>query len=72
MGGTVTILFSVNTITSVLLLAGVASAPTPAGFVPEVKSRLKIIFRSKTVDAPGASLAKAGMLRNQTQTQIQW
>ncbi len=51
---------SIHTIASALLLAGVVSAQTPAGFVPEVKDKLEIIFGSKTVDTPGASLAKAG------------
>ncbi len=54
-------LFSTNTIASVLLLTGVVSAQTPAGFVPEVKEKLEIIFGTKTVATPGASLAKAGM-----------
>ncbi len=51
---------SIYTIASALLFAGAVSAQTPAGFVPEVKDKLEITFGSKTVDTPGANLAKAG------------
>jgi len=52
--------FSITTVSSAFVLAGVALAQTPVGFVPEVKDKLEIVFGSKTVDSPGASLAKAG------------
>ena len=52
----------ITTIVSSLLLAGAVSAQTPVGFVPEVKEKLEIIFGTKVVDSPGASLSKAGML----------
>ncbi|KAK4152488.1 phosphatidylethanolamine-binding protein 4 [Chaetomidium leptoderma] len=52
-------LFSITTISSALLLASAVSAQTPAGFVPEVKDKLEILFGTKAVEAPGASLAKA-------------
>ncbi len=55
-----TMQLSIHTVASALLLVGVVSAQTPAGFVPEVKDKLEIIFGSKAVDTPGASLAKAG------------
>ncbi len=50
----------ITTIASSLLLAGVVSAQTPVGFMPEVKEKLEIIFGTKVVDSPGASLSKAG------------
>jgi hypothetical protein len=58
-------LFSI-TISSTLLLAGAVSAQTPVGFTPEVDDKLEIVFGTKTVETPGASLAKAGMLRPPT------
>ncbi|KAH6626532.1 phosphatidylethanolamine-binding protein [Chaetomium sp. MPI-SDFR-AT-0129] len=41
-----------------LLVAGIALAQTPAGFVPEVADKLEIVFGTKTVETPGASLEK--------------
>ncbi|KAK4039991.1 phosphatidylethanolamine-binding protein 4 [Parachaetomium inaequale] len=59
-------LFSITTISSALLLAGVVSAQTPAGFIPEVKDKLEIVFGAKTVETPGASLAKADTAKQPT------
>jgi hypothetical protein len=57
-------LVSVPTIAAALLLtSGLVSAQTPAGFVPEVKDKLEIIFGSKAVETAGAGLSKAGTLR---------
>ncbi|KAK4240934.1 phosphatidylethanolamine-binding protein 4 [Achaetomium macrosporum] len=59
-------LASISTIVSALLLAGVVSAQTPAGFVPEVKDKLEIIFGSKAVETPGASFTRAETARQPT------
>ena len=56
-------LLSITTLSSALLLAGAVSGQTPAGFTPEVKDKLEIVFGTKAVETPGASLAKAGMRR---------
>jgi phosphatidylethanolamine-binding protein len=45
----------------VALLAGLASAQTPAGFVPKVEAKLDVIFGTKAVATPGTALTKAGM-----------
>lgn len=48
------------TVGQILLLAGLSAAQTPEGFTPEVKDNLSVIFGTKAVTSPGASLAKAG------------
>lgn len=53
-------MLSVPAIASALLLAGFVSAQTPAGFEPEVKDKLEIVFGSNAVDLAGESLTKAG------------
>ncbi|KAK3897334.1 hypothetical protein C8A05DRAFT_39119, partial [Staphylotrichum tortipilum] len=56
----------ITAIASSLLLAGAVSAQTPVGFVPEVKEKLEIIFGTKAVDSPGASLTKAETAKQPT------
>jgi hypothetical protein len=53
-------LFSIRSVASTLLLAGVVSAQTPPGFVPEVTEKLEIIFGDKVVQTAGESLTRAG------------
>ena len=43
-----------------VMLAGLAAAQTPAGFTPEVKDRLDVIFGTKVISVAGTSLTKAG------------
>ncbi len=45
---------------SLTLLAGLSSAQTPDGFDPKVTAHLDVIFGTKAVSTPGASLTKAG------------
>ncbi|KAL1836609.1 hypothetical protein VTJ49DRAFT_4884 [Mycothermus thermophilus] len=59
-------LFSTSTITSILLLAGLASAQTPPGFVPEVSEKLEIIFGDKVVQTAGESLTREETARQPT------
>ncbi|KAL2152164.1 hypothetical protein VTH82DRAFT_5348 [Thermothelomyces myriococcoides] len=52
-------LFTHLTASSALLLAGIVSAQTPAGFEPEVQDRLEIVFGSTVVETPGAELGRS-------------
>ncbi|KAL2117917.1 hypothetical protein VTJ04DRAFT_7577 [Mycothermus thermophilus] len=56
-------LFSIRSVASTLLLAGVVSAQTPPGFVPEVTEKLEIIFGDKVVQTAGESLTRAETAR---------
>lgn len=49
---------------STLFLAGPVSAQTPPGFTPEVTAKLDIIFGTKAVESPGASLTRAGIMKS--------
>ncbi|ORY57521.1 phosphatidylethanolamine-binding protein [Pseudomassariella vexata] len=44
---------------SALLVAGPATAQTPAGFTPSVSTRLDLTFGSKNVATPGTALTKS-------------
>jgi phosphatidylethanolamine-binding protein len=46
-----------------LVLAGLTSAQTPAGFVPKVDAHLNLIFGTKVVSPPGTALTRAGEFR---------
>lgn len=50
------------TLGSLLLLARLSTAQTPAGFTPEVEDHLDVIFGTTAVATPGASFAKPGPL----------
>ena len=43
-------------------LASVAQAQTPAGFKPEVNTKLQVLFNTTAVNSPGLELTKAGKL----------
>jgi phosphatidylethanolamine-binding protein len=49
-----------SSVVSALLLAGGSVAQTPAGFTPNVKAHLDVIFGTKAVNPPGMALAKTG------------
>ncbi|TGJ79815.1 hypothetical protein E0Z10_g8962 [Xylaria hypoxylon] len=53
-------------ILSALLLAGVSSAQTPAGFTPAVTQKLEVTFGSKNVATGGQPLTKADTARQPT------
>ncbi|KAL2269014.1 hypothetical protein VTJ83DRAFT_3860 [Remersonia thermophila] len=55
-----------RTVAAALLLAGLAAAQTPPGFVPEVNEKLEIVFGDKVVQTPGESLARAETARQPT------
>ncbi|KAI0005688.1 PEBP-like protein [Xylariaceae sp. FL0662B] len=51
---------------SALLLAGVSTAQTPAGFEPAVEQKLEVTFGTKSVTEPGLALTKAETTRQPT------
>ncbi|KAI1080790.1 PEBP-like protein [Whalleya microplaca] len=51
---------------SALLLTGISSAQTPAGFEPAVEQKLEITFGTKAVSEPGLALTKAETTRQPT------
>ncbi|KAK5636023.1 hypothetical protein RRF57_011735 [Xylaria bambusicola] len=53
-------------IVSALLLAGVTSAQTPAGFTPAVKEKLEVTFGTKNVATGGQAMTKADTARQPT------
>ncbi|KAI1299452.1 phosphatidylethanolamine-binding protein [Xylaria venustula] len=55
-----------TTIVSAFILAGVASAQTPAGFVPVVTEKLEVTFGSKSVETGGQPLTKTDTARQPT------
>lgn len=48
-------MLSLNSVSGLLVLAGLVAARTPAGFTPEVKDRLDLIVSSKVITVPGIS-----------------
>ncbi|KAI0977604.1 phosphatidylethanolamine-binding protein [Xylaria arbuscula] len=55
-----------TSIVSALILAGVVSAQTPAGFVPAVTEKLEVTFGSKNVETGGQPLTKTDTARQPT------
>ncbi|KAI1171915.1 phosphatidylethanolamine-binding protein [Nemania sp. FL0916] len=55
-----------TSIVSALLLAGVSSAQTPAGFTPAVTEKLEVTFGTKSIATGGQSMTKAETARQPT------
>ncbi|KAJ8105412.1 hypothetical protein ONZ43_g7436 [Nemania bipapillata] len=55
-----------SNIVSALLLAGVSSAQTPAGFTPAVTAKLEVTFGAKNIATGGQAMTKAETARQPT------
>jgi hypothetical protein len=55
-----------SNILSALILAGVSSAQTPAGFTPAVTQKLEVTFGTKSIETPGQPMAKTDTSRQPT------
>ncbi|KAI0456687.1 phosphatidylethanolamine-binding protein [Xylaria acuta] len=55
-----------SNIVSALILAGVSSAQTPAGFTPAVTDKLEVTFGSKNIATGGQAMTKAETSRQPT------
>lgn len=53
-------------IVSALILAGVSSAQTPAGFTPAVTEKLEVTFGTKNIATGGQAMTKAETSRQPT------
>ncbi|KAI0397070.1 PEBP-like protein [Xylariaceae sp. FL0594] len=53
-------------ILTALVLAGITSAQTPAGFTPAVTQKLEVTFGTKSIETPGQAMTKTETSRQPT------